>query len=435
MRKRNIRWLMDELALWERDAVVDGETAGRIRQRYAGQLGSGRSLALTAFGILGALLVGAGILLLLAHNWADLPRAVRTGLAILPMVVAQVLALEGLIKGRDGAGWREGVGLFWFLTIGGAVAMVSQVYHLPGSFDRFMLAWSLLALPAFLVLRSSVAAVFYLAAATAWAFDRMDHGNQELWYWALLAGALPLCWSNFRHRRFSAASSLLGWAMAVALGIGTGITLVRAVPGLWVIIFSAWSAIFLLLDQRYFRDATSVGHRPFLFFGVLGALIMTLVLTYEMPWREIGWHHYHARDEVWRQVLDPVLALGLAGAAVTLLMLERRRLRPSRIALALLPVLSIAVYALSAAARQHGWAMLVFNLYALAVGLLLLVDGFRHVKGGDVNAGLLAIGALVVLRFFDSDQDILVRGVVFVLLGVAFLAVNLVLARKKARSV
>jgi uncharacterized membrane protein len=426
---------MAEVTMWERDALVDGETAGRIRQRYAGSLGSGRNLALTAFGLLGALLVGAGILLLLAHNWADLPRAVRTGLAILPMVVAQGLAVAGLLKGREGAGWREGVGLFWFLTIGGAVAMVSQVYHLPGSFDRFLLTWCLLALPALLVLRSSVAAVFYLAAAAAWAIDRMDHGNQELWYWALLAGALPLCWSNFRHQRFSVASALLGWAMAVALSVGTAITLVRAVPGLWVIIFSAWSAIFLLLDQRYFRAAPSAGHRPFLYFGVLGALVMTLVLTYEMPWREIGWHHYHARDEVWRQVLDPVLALVLAGAAVTLLMLERRHLKPSRIALALLPVLSIAVYTLSAAARQHGWAMLVFNLYALAVGLLLLVDGFRHVKGSDVNAGLLAIGALVVLRFFDGDQNILVRGVVFVLLGVAFLVVNLVLARKKARSV
>ena len=77
--------------------------------------------------------------------------------------------------------------------------------------------------------------------------------------------------------------------------------------------------------------------------------------------------------------------------------------------------------------------MLVFNLYALAVGLLLMVDGFRYLTGGDVNAGLLTIGALTVLRFFDSEQNMVVRGVVFVLLGVAFLIVNVGLARKKAR--
>ena len=121
--------------------------------------------------------------------------------------------------------------------------------------------------------------------------------------------------------------------------------------------------------------------------------------------------------------------------AVALLVVQRKSLKPSRVALGLLPVVSIAGYALAASFDRTGQAMVLFNLYAFATGLLLLGDGFRHVKGGDVNAGLLTVGALVVLRFFDSEQDILVRGVVFVLLGVAFLSVNLVLARKKARSV
>lgn len=435
MNKRTIRWLMDEVALWERDAVVDAEAAGRIRKRYEGQLGSGRSLALTAFGLLGALLVGAGILLLLAHNWADLPRAVRTGLSLLPLVAAQGLAVAGLMKGREGTGWREGVGLFWFLSIGGAIAMVGQIYHLPGSFDRFMLVWALLALPVVYLLRSSVAGVFYLAASTAWAFDRMDFGNQELWYWALLAGVLPLCWSNLRSNRYGASTAFLGWAVALALGIGTGLTLVRAVPGLWIIIFCAWSAIFLLVDQRWLREVPSVAQRPFLVFGVAGALGMMMALTFEQPWQEIGWDHYRQLGAPWRQALDPVLALALAGMAVALLVGQRKNLKPSRVALGLLPVVSIGAFALAASFDRTGQAMVLFNLYALATGLLLLVDGFRHVKTGDVNAGLLTVGALVVLRFFDSEQDILVRGVVFVLLGVAFLAVNLVLARKKARSV
>ena len=435
MSKRNVHWLMGEVECWEREGVVNADVAQRLRKRYEGVAGAGRHRAVTAFSMLGALLIGAGLLLLLAHNWADLPRSARTALSLLPLVTAQGLALLGLRSGREGTGWREAVGLFWFLSIGGAVAMIGQVYHLPGSFDRFMLVWALLALPALLVMRSSVAAVFYLAAISAWAIDRVDHGNDELWYWALLAGLVPLLISNLRRCRYGALSSLLWWAVALALGLGTGLTLVRAVPGLWLIIFSAWSALYLLVDHRYFRNAPGWGHRSFLFLGMLGTLVMTMILTYEFPWREIGWNYYHQRDVLWRQVLDPVLALALTGASVALLVAERRSLKPACVALALLPVLSIAVYALSAAARHHGAAMLIFNGYALVVGILLMVDGFRHLTGGDVNAGLLTIGSLAVLRFFDSEQDILVRGVVFVLLGMAFLVVNLVLARKKARSV
>lgn len=435
MSRRQVRWLMGEVERWERDGVVTGEVALRLRKRYEGLESAGAQRAVTAFSVLGALLIGAGLLLLLAHNWSDLPRYARTACSLLPLLMAQGLGWFGLRAGREGTGWREAVGLFWFLSIGGAVAMISQIYHLPGSFDRFILVWAVLALPVPWLMRSSVAAVFYLAAISAWAMERVDHGHDELWYWALLAGLVPLLISNWRSCRHGALASLLWWGVALALGLGTGLTLVRAVPGLWMIIFSAWSALFLLLDHRCFRTAPSPGHRPFLLLGVVGTLVMTMLLTYEFAWREIGWNHYHQRDVVWRQVLDPVLALVLSGSAVALLVAERRCLKPSRIALALLPVLAIAVYTLSAAAGHHGVAMLVFNLYALAVGLLLMMDGFRHLTSGDVNAGLLTIGALTVLRFFDSGQSILLRGVVFLLLGVAFLIVNLILVRTKARRV
>lgn len=435
MNKRTLRWLMAEIALWEHEALVDANTAARLQKRYEGQLGSGRNLALTAFGILGALLVGAGVLLLLAHNWADLPRAVRTGLSLLPLVTAQVVALIGLAKGREGTGWREGLGLFWFLSIGGAIAMVGQIYQLPGSFDRFMLTWALLGLPVAWVMRSSVAAVFYLAAATAWTMSRYEHANQELWFWALLAGLFPLANRYAGARRFESAAALFWWAGAVAVCIGTAFTLTRAVPGLWIIVACAWSAIYLLVDQRFFRDAPSIWQRPFLLLGVFGALHLMLGLTFEEPWREIGWHHFHERGAVWRQALDPVLALGLSGVALVLLVSTRAQLKPSRFALGLLPVVSILAYALAASLGRTGSAMLIFNLYAFVAGLLLLADGFRLVKSADVNAGLLCLAALVLLRFFDSEQDILVRGVVFVALGAVFLVVNMVLARRKARSV
>ena len=67
----------------------------------------------------------------------------------------------------------------------------------------------------------------------------------------------------------------------------------------------------------------------------------------------------------------------------------------------------------------------------LSVGVGLLVRGFRARRTGTVNAGLLVVFALILLRFFDEDLGFAVRGVVFVLLGLAFLAVNLVLARRK----
>lgn len=432
MSKKTIQWLMREIAAWEAEGVVDAAVAERVRARYAGALaGAGRNLALAAFGIIGALLMGAGVLLLLAHNWADVPRWGRTALALLPLAAAQGIALHGVRRGRDSTAWREAVGLFWFLATGGAVAMVGQIYHLPGSFDRFALTWALLALPVVWLLRSSIAGLGYLALAVAWMLDRSHAGNLELWFWPLALGLVPALWAN-RREEATAAGSLLWWGLAVALMIGTASTLARAVPGVWLIVYAAWAGIFLLADHRWFRSASSVWHRPLLPLGLLGGIVLMLVFTFEGPWRNIGWHHYRPdADVAWRQVLDGVVAVGLGGAAAALLLAERRRLAPSRFALGLLPVAALAGFAAASSFDRPGVAMLLFNLYGLATGVLFMVDGFRAVRPGDVNAGLLAVGSLVVLRFFDSEQSILLRAGVFLALGAVFLAVNVVLARRK----
>ena len=49
-------------------------------------------------------------------------------------------------------------------------------------------------------------------------------------------------------------------------------------------------------------------------------------------------------------------------------------------------------------------------------------------------ATLLTVAALIVARFFDSDLNFLLRGLIFIGLGVAFLVTNLVMLRRKGAS-
>ena len=76
----------------------------------------------------------------------------------------------------------------------------------------------------------------------------------------------------------------------------------------------------------------------------------------------------------------------------------------------------------------------IFDLYLLAAGLWLLVTGLRINKQGQMNVGLLAITALIVARFFDTDLNFLLRGLIFIALGIAFLVANVVMLRRKGAS-
>ena len=171
MSQKQSRWMLGELPTLLENGVIDGATAERLRRHYETGAGKSRNWALTVFGILGGTLVGLGIILLLAHNWADLSRAARTALAFAPLVAAQLLALWVFRAGKESAAWREGLGLFWTLAVGAAIALVAQTYHIPGDAGRFALTWMLLALPIVYLLNATGPALVYLAGLTFWAGD------------------------------------------------------------------------------------------------------------------------------------------------------------------------------------------------------------------------------------------------------------------------
>ena len=157
MSRKHVRWLYGQLPELVAGGVVEAETADRIRAHYGAEpAASGRRIALTVCSILGSVLIGAGLILLLAHNWRGLPRPIRTVLAVAPLLMSQALALWVLATGRCSAAWREGVGTFLTLAVGAAIALIGQTYHIPGDPGRFLLVWMLLALPVIYLLNAGL---------------------------------------------------------------------------------------------------------------------------------------------------------------------------------------------------------------------------------------------------------------------------------------
>ncbi len=433
MSKRCVQWLYRELPGLVRQGVVSDDTADRLRRHYgdAGGL-SGRLLALTICSVLGALLVGSGIILVLAHNWQALSRPVRTVLSLLPLVTAQGAAVWCLATGRRSTPWREGVGLFWSLAIAATIALIGQTYHIPGDTGAFLLTWTLLVLP-ILYLQSSVSAcLIYMAGITAWAGCEQSMGGQALGFWPLLALAVPFIVRTSRQDPASVASALLGWGGALCLCVATGITLEKGLPGLWIIVYSGLFASMYLAGVRWGCAEESLWLRPLVLVGAGGVAVLALLLSWEWPWDAIGWTHYRtgSRYSEWAALLDYVLAVVLPGAAVVLGAQEFAQGMKVRLIYAVLPVLAVAAYAVTSVCACELPSMLVFNVYLLALGVSTMTIGVRQGRLGVVNAGMAMVTGLIVSRFFDSDLGILARGVAFIVLGVAFLVTNIVLARR-----
>jgi len=434
---KHLQWLYRELPALMNAGVISAETAEKLRAYY-GEIKEGNKsrIALLIFGVLGALLIGSGIILLLAHNWDELSRGARTVLSLLPLLVGQALAGWTILKKRESAAWREGTATFVMLAIGASISLIGQTYHISGDFGKFLLTWMLLSIPLVYLLRAIAPALLYLWGITAWAGVRQSEAEHALFFWLLAALIIPHFWQAVKENRYSIRAIILAWGISLSLCVATGIVLEGALPGFWMIVYSGFFAVLFLAGNSYFGEAPTLWQRPFHTVGACGIAVLAFMLTYEWPWREIGWKHFRTSPEFHFNAafFDYVLTITLFIATLYFFFRKTRAQQIATWLFGAMSIVSISGYFIVASGANTGLALALFNLYLFACGLVVTINGIQSGHLGAVNAGMIILAALIVARFFDSELGFVIRGLAFILMGIGFFVVNWIIARKTSGS-
>lgn len=167
--------------------------------------------------------------------------------------------------------------------------------------------------------------------------------------------------------------------------------------------------------------------------------MITFLLTNQRIWESIGWFGYRMNEPGAGNLL---LALGLPLVMVTFCLLAAcvRRNQAGRVLLGVAPLVvfggyMLFTYLVSGAKETDipGNTIIptvLFNLYFFTLGVNTTVSGIRSGRLGTVNAGMFLLAALILARFFDSGIGFVIRGVIFIIVGIGFLTTNLVLLRR-----
>ena len=255
MASREIEWLKREVDAWERDGIVDTATAERLRTRYAQVAANETPWGRIIFGSLGALLVGLGIIALLAANWSELGRPTRTVIAFTPLSLCAILYVTGYLRGWSSRAFLEPLGLFWGLSIGAGVALIGQTYHLPQDAEAFTLVWTLLLIPVCYATRALAPVAGYFIGLITWVSMSQLSGGVGLWYWPLAALVAPLIYGGAGRMRQCVQ---LGCCGAPPVARRHCYHAGEEPAGLWMIIYtSAFAA--LLLGARYAAAGSADG--------------------------------------------------------------------------------------------------------------------------------------------------------------------------------
>src|SRR5688572_15980602 len=87
--------------------VISNKDAEKIEEYYRQNRKPSAGRMMMVFGILGSVLVGLGIILIIAHNWDDFSKVTKTIFAFLPLFIGQAICLHVLVKKPEAAALRE----------------------------------------------------------------------------------------------------------------------------------------------------------------------------------------------------------------------------------------------------------------------------------------------------------------------------------------
>ncbi len=411
--------------------VISQETGDRIREYYDKNNNSraNSSRLFVIFGILGAILVGLGIILIIAHNWDELSRKTKTLFAFLPLLVGQILCGFALTKKKLSVAWRESTSAFLFFAVGASISLISQIYNIPGNLSSFLLSWMLLCLPLIYLMKSSVTSLLYLIGITYYAGEVGYWGrptSESYVYWLFLLSALPHYYLLYKEKPQSNFMIFHNWFVPLSVVITLG-TLAADTGELMFIAYMSLFGLFYLIGNLKFFKRQKTRNNAYLIFGTLGTIALLLSLSFNWFWKDL-------REEVFQfskvivspEFISSIILSLLAGG----LLYVRQKNKPLKEAnpMAFVFILFIAIFLFGISFSS---AAVLINLLVFAIGLLTIRIGVRQDHLGILNYGLLVIAALATCRFFDENISFVSRGVLFLSVGVGFFATNYWMLKKR----
>jgi uncharacterized membrane protein len=419
------KWLQDEIESWCRENLITAEQARRLQARYSGQEtedGWGK-IVLSA---VGAIMFGLGVILFFAYNWQDMHRLAKLASVLLALLLAH------------GAGWRlsrsggprkklgESLHLLGTMLFGAGIWLVAQIYHIDEHYPNGILVWSLGALAFAWVLPSIAHGLLALFLIGLWTgFEIFDFDKANHWgFWLLTLSLIPLAWQQ-RSR------VLLFFSLAAALLLYS-FTCTQLLHDIIISGLFTFSCALLLAGRFAPASGFPASSGVLQTAGYPVYLIILYATTFGDLGNELIIHITPGNALAWLYWLLPLLATALS---LGVLLARYRHLLEDPVERTetglLLTALIAFIGSTFGVAQLYAWGWLLFNLIFLGHGIIFVLRGIQLLRWKQVALGSLMLAALVVARFLDLFDSLLLRSLVFLVLGAGLFYIGHLYARQK----
>ena len=419
---------INELPKLINDGVISEEIALKIENYYDSKSTTSSNKLFTIFGVLGSLLVGLGIILILAHNWDDFSKTIKTVLAFLPLVIGQIIVGYSLLKKKSST-WLESSGIFLFFAVGSCISLISQIYNIPGNISSFLLSWILLCLPLIYLLKSKGLYLLTLIFATVYACYlgyNYSSGYKTPWFYVLIIlMLLPGYYQYLKSKTIFNFVNILNWFIPISLVIVFGTFLHTSFKFELLLYILFFSLIYNTGKLNVFEKA-SILKNGYIIVGSLGIVVSMLIISFLSFWNKS--FQFSSLE-----IVEILIGIILILTTIFLLFKNHSFTKFNFNSIfQFVPFLVILFYLTHLI--DDTITIVFVNITILILGVSTIKKGVDKANFVYLNYGLLMITALITCRFFDTKMTFVIRGLLFIMVGAGFFATNYLMLKRQDKN-
>lgn len=451
------RELIDFTNKIEQKELVSQDTAIRIR-RFISSIEDSTPVELFMIisSIMGALFCSAGIFSIISHNWDEFPQYIRGIFSVVPALVALYFYYRALFHHPKSRTWIEASSVFLMLMIGASIALVSQTYQLDGDFNKFIKVWALLTIPLFYFARASGIALLYLGLIlvltvniTQGVFGIPQFGEADNlhWYWLLLLAFLPHFYLVLNKE--SRSQSIRIVYLSYSLYFSFMIALLLTIDGNYLLWITTANIGFYLFGKYFMGENKFLLGRPFQWLSQLWVVFLLLSVSNKDSLRLIfgqdSFVNLFKPEESNPLYYPTVLGEGddkmfyfifvmiVLAAIYFVFFYFKKHFKDVSVLFILAPAFFLLMMLFHEYLLPHWLVVMLVNAYILCLGFTAMMIGSENENVGQLVAGFLLVALLLWMRYFDTDWNFVLKGLVFIGIGGLFFLINVMVKGKVER--
>lgn len=434
-----LKWLENEVTAWQNEGIINQVQAKTILTRYAesrreADAERGEKLV-TVLAVLGALLLGIGVIIFFAANWQAMPKWLKVSLIFGGVITSYGTGYYLTFIRQNHP--RVGRALIFLGSVlyGAGIWLIAQVFHISSHYPNGVLLWVLGIFPLIPLCRSlSVLIEASLLLALWTVLEQTGFENINLVYLPLAAVML---FAGYKLNSAVAAGVTLTGTVAWA-ALANTVSFDRTGQAvIYTLFLTAVLGLFIYAIGclHKLQESLSDMRMPYQVTGLLTALGSLFLLSFKLFGRFYG-DATGASNSTFFLTAFPGLILSVI-AAVLYIAVKKGFDRGGAQVGSLLVIVSLLAGTLAFTVHLLDGAVFlaVINILLFFIIVAVIILGYFSREPVLVNVGLGFFVFDVVARYFDFFWDMLPKSAFFIAGGLLLLVGGTLLERNRRKIV